>query len=469
MLRFFEPRGVAIVGASGSAANLGYAVMKNMLDAGFSGKIYPVNPKEAEVLGVRAYGSVSEIPAHEPVDLAILLVPAYDTPKVMRDCARRGVKYVMIEAAGFSEAGEEGRRLEQEIVEIAREGGMRIVGPNCLGSINTANNLVSIFVKYHVRRGNVAIIAQSGGVGLLLLDWVCEHLGVSKFVGLGNKCDVDEADLLEYLAEDGETKVVMIYMEGIRNGRRLLDAMKAAVKKKPVLVLKAGRFATGMSAAKSHTGAMIADDSVVDAAFKQAGVLRVETLEELFDCAKCLATQPLMRGANVAIMSTSGGLGVVAADALGRHGLALGKLSETSLKVVRKYPYLKGNPLDLGQAGGDPAVYSEVLEALLADNGVDGIVIVMVFWAEGLERFIEVLEDMAEQGLKKPVVFCGVDGTHVIKDVEQRIKSMESAGIPTYPTPERAVRALAALRKYTVARQPSSLRKGDVSRKGVSQ
>ncbi|MDF2958025.1 MAG: Acyl-CoA synthetase [Candidatus Alkanophagales archaeon MCA70_species_1] len=142
---------------------------------------------------------------------------------------------------------------------------------------------------------------------------------------------------------------------------------------------------------------MIADDSVVDAAFKQAGVLRVETLEELFDCAKCLATQPLMRGANVAIMSTSGGLGVVAADALGRHGLALGKLSETSLKVVRKYPYLKGNPLDLGQAGGDPAVYSEVLEALLADNGVDGIVIVMVFWAEGLERFIEVLEDMAEQ------------------------------------------------------------------------
>ncbi|WP_456487332.1 acetate--CoA ligase family protein [Candidatus Alkanophaga liquidiphilum] len=456
MLRFFVPRGVAVVGASNNAANLGYVVMKNMQDAGFAGKIYPVNPKDAEVLGVHAYGSVSEIPTSEPVDLAVLLIPASDVPNVMRDCAERGVEYVIIESAGFSEAGEAGKRLEEEVIKIAKENSMRVVGPNCLGSINTANNLVSIFVKYHARKGHVAIIAQSGGVGLLLLDWVCENLGLSKFVGLGNKCDVDEADLLEYLAEDAETKVVMIYMEGVKNGRRLLNAVKIAVRKKPVLVLKAGRFTTGMNAAKSHTGAMIADDSVVDAAFKQAGALRAETLEELFDYAKCFATQPLMRGGNIAVMSTSGGLGVVAADALGKYGLSLGKFSVTTLRVIKRCPYLKGNPLDLGQAGGDSDVYSKVLDALLADSNIDGIVIVVVFWAAGLERVVEALKGVAERELRKPVVFCGVNGIHVIKDVEKQIKSLESAGIPTYPSPERAVRALAALRKYTVVRQATA-------------
>jgi acyl-CoA synthetase (NDP forming) len=295
---FFEPESVAVIGASRNPSKYGYSLLKNLIDLGFNGKIYPVNPNAEEILGLKAYPSVKAI--NENVDLAIIIVPSFKVPEVMLDCAEKRVKGVVICSSGFREAGEAGKKLEDEVVAIAKKAGIRVVGPNTTGILNATNNFTTSFVPLpRFKRGNVAFIAQTGLFAAAAFWWIIskQPFGVSKIVGLGNKCDVDDAEVLEYLADDEETEVVAIYMEGVKDGRRLFETFKKVSKIKPIVVLKSGRSPAGVKASLSHTGSLAVKDEIFDAVCKQAGVIRVGgDLDELLDVTKAFALQPLPKG-----------------------------------------------------------------------------------------------------------------------------------------------------------------------------
>lgn len=374
MKEIFFPRSVAVVGVSVKPDNLGRNIMLNLIDFGFDGIVYPVGPSGGAITTRRIYKSVVDIPDH--VDLAVILIPARFVPRALEDCGRKGVKHAVIETAGFSEYSEEGRKIEEQVVAIAEKYGIRFIGPNCIGVINMENGFSVPFprLKPFMRKGGVSVISQSGGIGLSIMNHMAaQGIGLNKFASVGNQLNIDAADLLEYLIEDEDTKTIFLYLEGIRDGRRLMELARRSPK--PILAMKSNIGALGRSVAASHTASLSSDDRVVDTAFKQCGITRVHDVTTLSHYMKTLLL-PLLKNKRLAIISRSGGHAIVAADACETVGFELAEFPETFIKDIERHfraSVIKlTNPLDLGDLF-DLDVYYKIIEQTLAQENVDGV------------------------------------------------------------------------------------------------
>ena len=457
---FFEPENVAVVGASRNPLKYGYSLLKNLLDLEFKGNIYPVNPNAEEILGLKAYPNVNAI--EEGLDLAIIIVPASKAPQIMRECTEKRVKGVVICSSGFREAGEEGKKLEDEVVAIAKKAGIRIIGPNTTGILNTANNFTTSFVPLpKLRKGNVAFVAQTGLFAAAAFWWIIskQPFGVSKIVGLGNKCDVDDAEVLEYLAEDEDTEVIAVYMEGVKDGKSLFKTFKKVSKVKPIIVLKSGRSPAGIKASMSHTGSLAVRDEIFNAVCKQTGVIRVDgDLDELLDITKAFALQPLPRGNRVAVVSVTGGGGVIAADNCSEYGLELAQLSsETMRRIKENMPSWANvnNPVDIEplfeNVGPEESLKISV-EAVLEDENVDSVIVIFVAVPRivpyfEIKRAVRYLK--AKNTAQKPILAYLLGYKEI---VDSWTMQLEEEKIPVYSSIEKCVKALGCLWKYKIYR-----------------
>lgn len=450
--RFFEPEGVALVGARRSPG-FGYGIPLFLQAQGWGDRLYLVNPAGGELHGMKVFKSLKDIPA--PVDLAIVIVPAEAVPEVLKEIGDRGVKRVIVESAGFAEMGERGRVLQDEIGTIAKRYGMRVIGPNCVGVVNTLNRFASVeLVEESMRPGPVSIIAQSGVFGNILLDHL-PHRGlfISKAITLGNRADVDENDSLDYLGKDPATQVIMLYLEGAADGPALIKTLKQVTPQKPVLILKSGRTAPGKQATASHTGSMSGEDSVYSAVFSQTQAIRAQSLSHLLDLARVFSTQPLPRGNRLGIITTSGSLGAIATDVAVSAGLRTPNLSPSTADQVRKMApdwMNVRNPLDVGPSG----TFSRALPLLLADEGIDMVLSIMVVpyavvktvEAMGftLKDWFGDLESLRGRFPDKPLLGVVVGHPAFVDDVA----SLCGPNAPVFNTPEPAAYALAALWRY---------------------
>ena len=445
----FDAHSVAVVGASSEKGKVGFAVVEN-LKASFSGKIFPVNPKGKRIQGLDCYRSVLDIPGR--VDLAVVIVPAAIVPKVIDECGRKKIRNAVVISAGFKETGVEGARLEKELILLARKYGMRILGPNCLGLMNTENGLNATFASQKPKKGNIAFMSQSGALCTAILDWSeLEGVGFSKFVSLGNKSDLNENDFLKLLGSDKDTKVILGYLESLVDGTGFMHYARKVSRKKPVIILKSGRTQAGAKAAASHTGALAGSDQAFDAAFAQSGVMRVDSGEELFDLAQAFASQPVPRGSRVAILTNAGGPGIMTTDACDMAGLRLASFSEkTHNKLKKNLPSSANiyNPVDvLGDAERDR--YELALNAILSDSSVDSVICVLTPQAMTDSADIANAIIGAACGGKKTVLACFMGG----KDMLEGVRLLKENGIPNYPYPERAARVLSALVEYSNIRK----------------
>ena len=478
LLPFFDPKGVVIIGASASPEKLGYGVTRNLIQSGYAGAIHLVAQKSGEIFKKTVHTNLQDVP--DPVELAILIVPTSATPQAIEDCGKRGVRAAIIVSAGFREAGEEGAALEQRCVEAAQRYGVRLLGPNCIGVIDTHLPLDTTFLQPPMpAQGNIGFISHSGAFAAAIIDWAREQgFGFSRIVSLGNQADVNETDMLPLLADNPHTKVIAMYMEGISDGKRFIRIASETARKKPIVALKVGRFESGQKAAASHTGALAASDTTFDAAFEKAGVLRAETAEQMFDWARALETCPLPNGNRISILTNAGGPGVIAADALEREGLALAALSESTQKaLVAALPPAASvhNPVDM-LASASPEQYADCLRLLLADENVDAVMVILppppMFTAEDVAKRI-----VASAGESAKPVVVALMGSTLVKSAND---TFQAARIPAYPFPERAASALAALTKRAVnltaekgqtadveSRQP--LQAGDLSADALMQ
>jgi len=443
----FAPRSVAVIGASAKPQSLGRAVFANLLFAGYNGCVYPVNSKAKSILGVRAYPTVLDVP--DEVDLAVVLVPAGFVPQVLKDAGRKGVKGAIVISAGFKEIGGGGIELERQLQSVAREYGMAVVGPNCFGVINTdpAVSLNATFSRSFPLGGKIAFISQSGAVGVAALEYAAaEKIGFSKFISIGNKADIDENAVLEALADDPETDVILLYLEALENPKEFVRLARRISEKKPILGVKSGRTLEGAKAAASHTGALAGSDEVYDSLFAQCGVLRVDTLEELFRLGMAFAKQPLPRGHRVAIVTNAGGPGIMATDNSVRYGLELASLDPKTKSILMADlpPTVSlNNPIDLiGDA--DESRYQLAMQAVLADDNVDGVIVICV--PQMLTNLEATSKAIAQQARfsNKPV-FAVYMATG---NIEDSLKILEDAQIPHYRFPEDAARALSAMARY---------------------
>ena len=449
MRELFEAGSIAVIGASPRPEKVGHVILRNLIASGYSGDLYPVNPKAGEILGLKAYPDVLSIPG--PVEMAVVVVPNTVVPTVMEQAGAKGVKIAVVISAGFRETGPEGAELEHRVGEIAARHGVRVLGPNCLGVISTRNRMNATFTDDFPLAGHVAVTSQSGAMGTILLDWAKgTRIGFSQFVSVGNKLDIDEADLLAYLRDDDDTKVIGMYIEGTRRGREFIEQASATSRRKPIIALKAGRTSTGAKAASSHTGALSGSDMVYSTAMAEAGVVRVRTMDEFFDLMQAFASMPLPRGDGVAIVTNAGGLGVMAADACSDHGLTMASLSrETVDRMKKSLPEEANfyNPVDvIGDA--DAARYELALSAVLDDPNVN-CVLAMVAPSDLLDvtEVARMLADYAGR-IEMPLVAAWVGGA----DMAAGAAILREAGIPSYESPDRAVRALAAMVHYQEAR-----------------
>ena len=435
--KFFSPRTVAVVGASRHPGKVGYDVVRNLLDYRFPGRIYPVNPKASEILGLQCYPRVTEIP--EEVDLAVIAVPAAAVPSVLRDCAARGIQAAIILSAGFKEAGAEGARLEREIVSLAKETGIRLLGPNCLGVVDTYHRLNATFAALKPRRGRIGFFSQSGALCLAVLEWArAEGVGLSRFVSLGNKSDVSEIECLQALAEDPHTEVILGYVEGIDEGRTFVEVARRISYQKPIVIFKGGLTAAGARAASSHTGSLAGSEVAYRAAFKQAGVLWTEHLRDFFNLARFLAWQPLPPGPRLVVITNSGGPGIIAADACEKSALELPSLPGKVVEKLRQFlpPHASFyNPVDLlGDA--DAQRYFEALKVLLGEKRVDAVLVILSRTATVEPR--EVARGLKNFRGRKPLAACFL-GEENFRTVR---RDLLRAGIPPFKYPEEAVQAL---------------------------
>jgi acetyltransferase len=443
----FAPKSVAIIGASQTEGSVGRAVFNNILQGGFTGTAYPVNLKTTSVCGVRAYPSISDVPGD--VDLGVIIVPAAVVPRVVEECGKKGVKGLVIISAGFKEVGSEGAQLEAETAAIARKYAMRIVGPNCLGVVNTDPNIRmnTSFASKMPAEGSISFASQSGALCAAILDYARgENIGFSKFVSMGNKADVNENDLLEFLGSDPYTKVILLYVEDIVDGRKFVEVASRVTEKKPIVAVKAGVSPEGAKAASSHTGALAGSEEAYDAILRQSGVLRVESVIELFDYARAFAEQPLPSGNRVAIITNGGGPGIMATDACVRYGLQVAQFSETTKKRLRAgLPKAASvnNPVDIiGDAQADR--YEVALRAALWDENVDcGLVMLTPQAMVDIRKVAQTIAAVAPKS-GKTVVGCLMG----LVDVSPGVKILEQNGIPHYSFPESAVRSLATLYHY---------------------
>jgi acetyltransferase len=376
---FFSPAGVAIIGASTNPRKLSYGILKNMTDYGFEGGIYPVNPKGGEVLGLKVHPAVDQVP--DPVDLAVIVLPAGMTPNALRACGERGIKAVVIISGGFREVGEQGKALGEECLEIAKSYGMRLVGPNCVGTVDLGTGLNTTFIQGLPANGSIAFVSQSGAVCGGVVDYIADKsIGFSHFASLGNELDVDETDMIAFFGDHPKVKVIAAYVEGIQNGEKFLRVAKEVSRKKPIVLLKAGRTGAGAKAVSSHTGSLAGSYSAYQAAFEQAGVIEVQDLPSLFDVSWALSCQPLPKGNRVAIFTNAGGPAALASDELAANGFTLAEISpEQQAKLAKKLnPSAQvANPVDM-LGGAEPAEFAHCLETLRGDPEVDVLLSMLV-------------------------------------------------------------------------------------------
>jgi acetyltransferase len=435
------PETVAVIGASRNPLKVGGSVMVNLRSGGFCGRIVPVNARAESVQGFSAVKSVLEVEGS--VDLAVVAIPAEAVLPALRECVGKGVKAAVVISAGFREAGREGARREAELREWLRDQPLRILGPNCLGWIRPASRLNLTFAPGMPERGGIAFISHSGALAVAILDWARDRrIGFSLFASLGNQADISESDVLEAMADDPETKVIACYLEGVANGLRFLSALRDAAAAKPIVLLKAGRSAEGARAVSSHTGALAGSDRAFDAAMQETGAVRVDTVEELFDLSRGLATQPLPRGRRLAVVTNGGGLGIVSTDAARAHGLSMAPLPETvTRQLADGLPAnaALGNPIDLvGDA--DARRYGHALHAL-GPASADLVLVLLSPQAATDAASVARTVAVATRDWPIPVVAALVGGARVVPG----IRTLEEAGIPCFEFPERAVRALAGM------------------------
>jgi acetyl coenzyme A synthetase (ADP forming)-like protein len=440
---FFAPQGVAVVGASLDPNKLGYGLSRNLVQSGYRGAIHFVNPKGGKLMGRPVYQRLAEVP--DPVDLAVLLIPAPAIPQALVECAQRGIRAVIVASGGFRETGAAGARLEQECLQLAQANGVRMIGPNCIGMLDTHLPIDTTFLSPPgPTPGDVAFISHSGAICAAVIDWARgQGFGLSRLVSLGNQADVNETDVLAPVAADPYTKVLALYLEGVNDGRKFVEAARRVGRLKPVLALKVGRYASGRRAVASHTGALAGEENAYNAAFRRAGVIRVETSEELFDWARALAWCPPPAGRNVAILTNSGGPGVTAADTLESLGLSLASLSEATQKALQALLVPAAsvrNPVDMLAAAG-PEHYANCLRILLDDPGVHSVMVILppppMHTAGGVAKAIIPVIYTAE----KPVVVA-LMGERMIQEA---VEHFRAAHVPEYRFPERAAAALAVL------------------------
>jgi len=440
----FSPKSIAVVGASNDLSKVGSGVLKNILDSKYKGRVYPVNPKRRKVLGKKCYSKVSDI--EEVVDVAMIAIPARFVPDVIKDCAKTGVKAAVILSSGFKEAGQEGQKLNNKIIEIARKENIRIMGPNCMGFIRPSINLNASFSKKAPIEGNIAFISQSGALGSSTLDWALKYnLGFSFFASLGSMIDISFNDLIDYLGNDPNTESIVIYMESLGDARKFMSAARSFSLNKPIIVLKAGKSKEGARAALSHTGNLTGNDEVFDAAFKRAGIVRVEEIDDLFDCAKTLSKQKTPRGNKIAIVTNAGGPGVLSTDLLIKRGGELSKLSKKTIKELDSFlpsAWSHSNPVDiLGDA--KKGHFRKSIEICLKDENVDGVIVLLT--PQTMTDSGEIANEISTIKSDKPILASFMGGVSVAKGKE----ILEKNNIPNFPFPERAVKAFMYLYDYS--------------------
>jgi acyl-CoA synthetase (NDP forming) len=464
---YFNPRSVAIVGATKKIDKAGHVIFKNFAEnkrrGVFKGELFPVNPHEDSILGFQCCPSVANVPGE--LDLVVIVVPASVVPSIMEDAASKRVKVVVIISSGFGEVGN--HELENEVVAVAKRAGIRVLGPNCLGVYDSKTGVDMLFLPEtkvlstgeevvatpRPIPGNIAIVTQSGAFGASALDYLAgRQIGVSKFVSFGNKCDVDEAEMLHYLLHDAETKVMLLYVEDIKSGRNFLKVAKNVTKKKPIVALKAGRTAAGARAAASHTGAVAGSDEIYNAVFRQTGILRAKDMEEFFDAGKALAMQLPAAGKNVGIITDAGGPGIMATDECELKGLAVQHFSEETiqrfekLKKEEKLPKFATNlnPVDI-TGSGTSEMFELAAEILFQDPGICGILLLGLHHTPALqEDYIDRVAKVASR-YDKPIVACDIGETEMALYTRFRFDKLS---IPAYSSPEDAARAMNALVKY---------------------
>ncbi len=453
---FFEPKSVAVIGASRNPLKFGHFLLRNLVDLGFEGKVFPVNPNAEEILGLKAYPRIDLI--KNKIDVATIIVPASKVPQVMEDCADKHVKGVVICSSGFRETGKKGKELENKVLAIAKKAGIRLIGPNTTGILNTSNNFTTSFAPLpKLKKGKVAFIAQTGLFAAAAFWWIVskQPFGISKCVGLGNKSDVDDADILEYLDQDEETEVIAVYMEGVKDGKRLFRTFKKVSKNKPIVILKSGRTPAGAKASLSHTGSLSVNDEIFEAVCKQTGVIRVSgDLDELVDVTKIFALQSLPKGNKVAVITVTGAGGVMTADELAKQGLELAQLSEKTLEKVRinMPPWaVVNNPMDiepLFEVVGPEDSIKIALNAAHEDCNVDCIIVLFVAVPRLMPIFnVKSILRQIMEGRYDPKPIA----THLIgfkETVDLYTAQLEEESIPVYSSVERCVEALGALWKY---------------------
>jgi len=442
--RFFKPRSIAVVGASKTSTKIGHAALKNILISEYECKLFPINPKEKEILGVKCYAKLNDVPSS--IDLVLISVPAKIVPQIMNECVQKRVKNVIIISSGFSETGNS--ELENEIKKIVEGVEINVLGPNTMGYKNASDGLDASFVFGNPRKGNVALISQSGALGIGMIYLANnEFVGLSKIIGVGNKLDIDDDDLITYFSRDNDTKVIGLYIEAVKDGRDFMNSIKDC--NKPVLVVKAGRSEAGARATASHTGSMAGSDNIYSAAIKQAGGIRCRDIVELFDMARALAGQPSAQGNRIGIITNGGGLGIMLTDACEANGLAIPKLSQNTYNKIDKIlPDIvnPNNPVDLVADAGFYR-YEASTRALLEDPGIDGVIVASVHggYARPREFTGAILKMIRERRLheefKKPILATWVGG----KEFEDMVLDLKTAGVPIYPSSWRTARAMLSL------------------------
>ncbi len=442
---FFKPQSIAVIGATDKPGSVGRTILWNLMSSPFGGTIYPVNPKRDNVLGIKAYTDIQDIPA--AIDLAVVVTPASTVPRVIQQCADAHVKTVIIISAGFKETGPQGERYEQEILTLSREHNLRIIGPNCLGVMNATTGLNATFAATIAKPGRIGFISQSGALCTAVLDWsLGQNVGFSKFISIGSMLDVDWGDLIYYLGDDPDTDSILIYMESIGNARSFMSAAREISLIKPIIVIKPGRSEEAAKAAASHTGSLSGSDEVLDAAFRRAGVLRVNTIGDLFGMAEVLGKQPRPKGRCLTILTNAGGPGVIATDSLIRSGGQLADLAPATIEKLNAFlpgPWSHTNPVDiLGDA--DPARYAQAAEVLLQDPHTDGLLVILT--PQAMTEPTQTAEALtpALAGANVPVLASWMGGTHV----HPGERLLNQANIPTYAYPDDATGTFALMWQY---------------------
>jgi len=449
---FFNPRSLAVIGASTTPGKAGFIILKNLLKFGYKGEIYPVNPKGGEVLGLKFYHHISEVP--KPVDLAVVVIPRNLVVDAVKECCEAGVRRFIIPAAGFSDDGEEGKLLEKRLVEVASRYGARVMGPNSIGTVNVSSGLVTSFVNLEKPgQGPASLVGQTGLFASAFIQWITssQNFGLSKVACIGNKCDVDESDVLSYYADDDETGCIGIYLEAVKDGRRFRNAaLKALRAGKPVVVVKAGVTEEGAKAASSHTGGLTGNFKVFEGLAKQTGMIIVEDFDQLFTALKSFSFLPTPRGDKLCIITQTGAGGVLSLDVYKRYGLRLARLSEETVRKMRRvFPDWSpvGNPVDMWAAierSGPDETFSVLINAAMRDPSVDMLLVISVLF-KGADFNPSIVVDALDRW-GKPLTVCFLGGESLM--VNEWSARLEKGGVPTFTSMRDAMLALSVLNKH---------------------